>query len=343
MVNNPYLGKKIEFHVLQSFPVNCLNRDDVGSPKTAIVGGVTRARVSSQCWKRAVRLKMQELGIKLGIRTKNLSEILAKKCIKNGAKEEDANKVADKISSSLTEKTLMFFSEIEAEAFAEYAKDCNFDHSKINDKEVIKIAKKVLNPSMDGLDIALFGRMVASAPELQLEAAASFSHAISTHKVSNEIDFFTALDDFSDKQGSAHMGTLEYSSATYYRYISLDLGQLYDNLNGVEISKAVEVFTKALFLAVPGAHQKTLSAYCSWEYAKILVRKGQRLQASFEKPIKERGNGYLQESINSLNSFLEKKEHQFGSLFQKIDDLTFGENSELNIDLICNKLTEHLR
>ena len=58
---------KIEFHILQSFPVSCLNRDDVGSPKSAMIGGVNRARVSSQCWKRQVRLAMHEFGIKLGI------------------------------------------------------------------------------------------------------------------------------------------------------------------------------------------------------------------------------------------------------------------------------------
>jgi CRISPR system Cascade subunit CasC len=47
--------KLIELHILQSFPVSCLNRDDLNTPKTATFGGVQRARVSSQCWKRAIR------------------------------------------------------------------------------------------------------------------------------------------------------------------------------------------------------------------------------------------------------------------------------------------------
>ena len=51
----------VDFHVLQTVPPSCVNRDDTGSPKTAIYGGVTRARVSSQAWKRAMRLKFQDI------------------------------------------------------------------------------------------------------------------------------------------------------------------------------------------------------------------------------------------------------------------------------------------
>ena len=77
-------SKKIEFHILQSFPVSCLNRDDVGSPKTAVIGGVTRARVSSQCWKRAVRLSLRDLGVKLGLRTKKIEQTLTEILINKG-------------------------------------------------------------------------------------------------------------------------------------------------------------------------------------------------------------------------------------------------------------------
>ena len=69
---NELKGYRIEFHILQSFPVTCLNRDDVGAPKSAMVGGVTRARVSSQCWKRQVRMELQKLGVKTALRTKQV-------------------------------------------------------------------------------------------------------------------------------------------------------------------------------------------------------------------------------------------------------------------------------
>lgn len=90
--DNPFTKIHIEFHILQSFPVTCLNRDDVGAPKTAIVGGSTRARVSSQCWKRSVRFAMQEFGIKLAIRTKLIDTLIVKACLKEGATQEQADR-----------------------------------------------------------------------------------------------------------------------------------------------------------------------------------------------------------------------------------------------------------
>lgn len=103
-----------------------------------------------------------------------------------------------------------------------------------NDKGLSSGLKKHMKnrpkPGMDGLDIALFGRMAAQGPYMNMQAACCFAHAISTHRVSNEIDFFTALDDLKDEPGSAHMGSLEFNSATYYCYISLKLGQLAENI-----------------------------------------------------------------------------------------------------------------
>jgi len=78
--NNPFNGQRVEFHILQSFPVTCLNRDDVGAPKTAMVGGTTRARVSSQCWKRQVRLALHEMGLKQGTRTKLIADLISAEC-----------------------------------------------------------------------------------------------------------------------------------------------------------------------------------------------------------------------------------------------------------------------
>src|SRR5690606_22725177 len=150
------------------------------------------------------------------------------------------------------------------------------------DKDLAKVAKKALNPAVDALDIALFGRMVAKAAEMNVEAAASFSHAISTHKVSNEVEFFTALDDLQTEPGSAHMGSLEFNSATYYRYISLDLGQLAQTLGEDDMTRAVEAFTNALFVAVPNARQTTQSGASPWEFSRVLLRRGQRRQVPFE-------------------------------------------------------------
>ena len=341
-MNNSYRNTRIEFHILQSFPVTCLNRDDVGAPKTAIVGGVTRARVSCQCWKRQVRLAMHELGVKLGIRTKKAEEIFTRACQQAGASESEAAACGKKIADQLSDDTLLFVSDSEAEAFAAYAQELAFDDSKIKDKELAKVAKKALTPAADALDIALFGRMVAKAAEMNVEAAASFAHAISTHKVSNEVEFFTALDDLQDEPGSAHMGSLEFNSATYYRYISLDLGQLAQTMDADDLKKAIAAFTQALFIAVPNARQTTQSGASPWEFARVLVRKGQRLQVPFETPVKAREGGYLQPSIDSLKAYLDKKEKLAGSMFGKLAAYEWGENDDYSIDDLVADLQSHV-
>ncbi len=207
-------------------------------------------------------------------------------------------------------------------------------------KEVAEIIGKP-NFEVDGLDIALFGRMVAQAASMNVEASASFAHAISTHKVTNEVEFFTALDDEMVKNniaGSGHMGSLEFNAATYYRYISLDIGQLWENLGGIKIPEAVEAFIKALYLAVPGARQTTQSGASAWEYAVVNVRKGQRLQVPFETAIRQKDGGFLNPSKEYLNEYLTKKEKLAGSLFGKIATYQFGDNDAFSIDHLIDSV-----
>jgi CRISPR system Cascade subunit CasC len=369
---NPLKNQRIEFHILQSFPVTCLNRDDVGAPKTAIVGGVQRARVSSQAWKRPVRMAMHEFGVPHGTRTKLISRLIAKACEEKGATPQQAkacgdrtegafikksekqakkgNDAEDMETASTSEKTdtLLFLSPNEvsilANAFAE--KGFNPDEV-ITQKDQKKQAKQVadligkVSEAIDAVDIALFGRMVAQAAELNVEAAASFSHAISTHKVSNEVEFFTALDDCATEPGSAHMGSLEFNSATYYRYVSLDLGQLWQTLAGQNLTEAVENFTKALFVAVPTARQATQSGASPWGFAKVLVRKGQRLQVPFETAIKAKDGGFIQPSIEAMTSYLAKQEKLHGSLFGKQAEYIYGEDENFSIDDLVAALKQH--
>lgn len=343
-MSNAYTNIRIEYHILQSFPVTCLNRDDVGAPKTAVVGGVTRARVSSQCWKRQVRLAMPAFGIKLAARTKQAETLFVRACLEAGADEASAQACGKKIAELLIDDTLLFISDSEARAFAEHARELEFDVAKLKDKELAKIARKAINPAVDALDIALFGRMVAKAADMNVEAAASFAHAISTHRVSNEVEFFTALDDLQTEPGSAHMGSLEFNSATYYRYVSLDLGQLAQTLGEADLKKAIAAFTQALFVAVPSARQTTQSGASPWEFARVLVRKGQRLQVPFETPVqKGREGGYLQPSIEALKGYLDKKEKLSGSLFGKLAGYDWGVDEEFSIDQLIAELQSHVQ
>jgi CRISPR system Cascade subunit CasC len=335
---NPYKNLRIEFHILQSFPVTCLNRDDVGAPKTAVVGGSTRARVSSQCWKRQVRLALHDFGVTLAVRTKKVSEMVAEEIVKLGATMEQATAVSAPIADALTKDTLHFFTVTEARAFAAYSREKGYDAKAIDVKEIQKIARNSFSPAVDGIDIALFGRMVAQAAELNVEAAASFAHAISTHKVTNEVEFFTALDDRQDEPGSAHMGSMEFNSATYYRYVRLDLGQLWQTLAGQSIPETLEAFVKALYIAVPSARQTTQAGASPWEFAKVLVRRGQALQVPFETAVRAENGGFLQPSIDSLKEYLAKKEKLSGSLFGKVADFTYGEDESFSIDNLVDSL-----
>jgi len=245
--------KLIELHILQSYPVSCLNRDDVGSPKTATFGGVQRARLSSQCLKRAVRLAATEESPTFfkGERTRLIITPLQERVTKHGidpALALEASKIlCDSLSTFdakaeekgvLKVKTMTMFSPLELDAIAasmaEILKDPSFGPIASEAKKREAQAKK-LKPAIeaakkaalkDAADIALFGRMVASDHSLTLEGAAMFSHAISTHKASNDVDYWTAVDDRQkddptvaeeDRAGSGGLGTnspLPHTTAT---------------------------------------------------------------------------------------------------------------------------------
>lgn len=333
-MSSKFTGRHLEFHILQSFPVSCLNRDDLGSPKSAVIGGVPRARVSSQCWKRAIRLKMHELGCPIARRTKYIVGAIQEKCKALGASPEQAYACGEWTAKAFTKTvkngisdTLFFISDSEIEKIArEFAAK---KYMEIKDKDLQKICKNAINPAHDGLDIALFGRMVANAADMNVEAAAAVAHAISIHKVDSDIDFFTAVDDCKsdEESGSAHMGNLEFNSATYYRYVSLDLGQLAETLKTEDIASAVEVFIKALFLAVPAARQATMTAAMPWNYAIVALRKGQRLQLPFNSPVKTSREypDLLQAGIAEMKKRYEAYKTLYGSMFGLECEIEFGE------------------
>jgi CRISPR system Cascade subunit CasC len=278
----------------------------------------------------------------LAVRTKHVASLFAEACRTAGANDEQAEACGTKLADSLSDDTLLFISDTEAGAFAHYASEHQFDAEKLKQKDLGKIARKALNPAVDALDIALFGRMVAKAPDMNVEAAASFSHAISTHKISNEVEFFTALDDRQTEPGSAHMGSLEFNSATYYRYVSLDVGQLAQTLGHEALNQAIAAFTRSLFIAIPNARQTTQSGASPWEFARVLVRRGQRLQIPFETAVRAREGGFLQPSIEALKTYLDKKERLSGSLFGKLACYEWGEDDNFSIDDLVTALQSHV-
>lgn len=339
--------KLIELHILQSFPVSCLNRDDVGAPKSATFGGVTRARVSSQCLKRAIRLYAKELCPDLfaGERSKLIVRPIAEAAVRHGSPVEKAEEASKKFCEGLATidesafknkgilkvKTLMFLSPSEREEIGkelatiiEQSKD-----AKTLEKKIKSAATKVQDAKLkDAADIALFGRMVATDHSLTVEGAAMFSHALSTHRADNDIDFYTAVDDRQgedptveeeDRAGSGMMGTLEFTSAVYYRYVGLNLGLLGDasHLGALSLEdrrKVVDAFLRATILAVPGARKNSMNAHTLPGYVLGLVKdKGQPLQLvnAFERPVTSKG-GLMDASIAAIKAHHEQLKITWG-------------------------------
>jgi len=349
----------IELHILQSFPVTCLNRDDVGSPKSATFGGVQRARVSSQSQKRATRLLFNEAhyGNQFHTeRTKLAHEGLVRILIEGGLSKASAEPLALEVLSRLVDKAgaakakadkngrmnmpaLVWLSPAQIQAAADAVianKELIEETSAANvgtDKAAKKTAEKALKDALkpvtkaihdagisDAADIAMFGRMVAADASLNVEGAAMFSHALSTHSNSNEIDFYSAVDDVKNQRGEAGdeasedagagmIGTLEFNSATYYRYVAINLDLLFDakHLGPIveqEKRKALLTdFIKAVLLAVPGARRNSMNgATLPIEVLGIRKDKGQPLQLinAFEKPVPSGKGGYAERSAKEM-------------------------------------------
>ncbi len=327
--------KLIELHILQSFPVSCLNRDDVGSPKSAVFGGVNRARISSQSLKRALREyakdHFKEAGWK-GERTKLIVQQLKDALQRHGITDQDsaeshARIIGDKLAKLDNKNknqvgTLTFLAPSEIEAIGQAVANELQENPKSKDyeKKLDKICKQAWLE--DGVDIALFGRMMASLPSLTLEGAAMFSHALSTHEHSNDLDFYAAVDELKDKKedaGAGMLGTLEFSSAVYYRYCAVNLDLLFDNdhlgkLDSDERKLVLSSFIRSTLEAIPGARKNSMNAHTRPGFVMGIGKsKGQPLQLvnAFEKPVRHR-NGLLQPSVEAMKAHHEEMKKTWG-------------------------------
>lgn len=351
----------IELHMLQSFPVSCLNRDDVGAPKSAIFGGAPRARVSSQCWKRAIRLRAQEdrehQGLFRGERSRRWVGELSSRLEDEGAPEasEKANLAIGYLASSeeAAKGSMVYLTPLQLQALANAIAEGRLEFKKGKKVTCSKgkgELKKILDTVADWADIAIFGRMVANDHTLTLEGAGLFSHAISTHRVSNEIDFFTAVDDRptpegeDESAGAGHMGTLEFNSACYYRYVGLNLTLLADEDHLGELppeqrKDVADVFLRATIEAVPVARHNSMFANTLPQYILGLHRSsGQPLSLAnaFEKPVLS-SDGLVDKSREALEAHYQELKSVYGIAAtehrvpgQPVGDLVTGLTDHVN-------------
>ncbi len=343
--------KLIELHLLQSFPFTCLNRDDVGAPKSAYFGGVQRARVSSQSWKRAIRERAFELAPEYFAGKRGLfhAETLRDKLIELGVDASKAQKESEKTIKALTSKkdekgkpTLLYLAPSEIETIAklmvEGCVDKKGKKKEATDDDIIKAVKDSLR--LDFADVAIFGRMVAAKATLTLEGAGMFAHALSTHEAANEIDFFSAVDDTkpTDDAGAGHIGVLEANSACYYRYIGLNVDLLFDEAHLGKVDEAdkkaaLATFLRAVLEAVPKARKNSMFGYSLPEYALGVVRNGQPLSLvnAFETPVTAgKDGGYLEKSIKALEKHRDKLNAIYGLDEQVGLEVKLSEDAPLN-------------
>lgn len=364
----------LELHLIQNFAPSNLNRSDTGSPKDCEFGGVRRARVSSQCFKSAMRKFFEQTNLapdNLAVRSKRLHELLIEKINERTKDEggfENADFAAEAILSlngiSLVEKSAENSDEEEistawvsksealaflgkenlnqivdfvvenkteagraAEIFKDYRtkkrieKDYKGKIAGKNKKELQGKEKKALGKDLsakiekilDGkraADLALFGRMLADLPTKNIDAASQVAHAISTHKVGVEFDFYTAVDQLrpDDTAGADMLGTIEFNSACFYRYLNVDTELLRSNLQEDDdlTAATIEAFISAAIEAVPSGKQNSMAANNSPSCVLAVVRKSGcwSLANAFEKPIRPtRENGLIEGSMLALDAY----------------------------------------
>ena len=331
----------IELHMLQNFAPSCLNRDDTNSPKECEFGGYRRARISSQCIKRAMRWdstfqKLMEANG--GVRTKQLIPEIAKQLKSKGVTTDKLSKLISDVfdeagisSDKKDERTdIIFFIDKASIDKMVGLFQSNLPSlekgSKDTKSEIIKKLGEILANSIKVPDIALFGRMLAIKPDkplgkmnLNVLAACQVAHAISTNRVNTEFDFYTAVDDLQPKEtaGAGMMGTIEFNSACYYRYANIDLKQLKDNLSGDEelARKTVKAFLKAAVNAIPTGKQTSMAAQNPPSFVFAVVRDSGAwsLANAFAKPVSSNSGDLVQNSISALVNYWGRLTKAYGS------------------------------
>jgi len=362
-------AKYLELHLLQNFAPSNLNRDDTGSPKDCEFGGVRRARISSQCLKRALReapVFTETTGVETALRTKRIKQQIRERLPEAKAADANAEPILDEVIRGLVSKldkdgertaVLLYMSERELQSIAdavvaEWAPLADEKGRANAMKELTKTLTKQFKGRTSAPDIALFGRMLAESPELNIDAACQVAHALSTHRVTMEMDFYTAVDDLNpdDSAGAGMMGFSSYDSACFYRYLRLDWDQLTKNLADDEglAQKTVAGFIRAAVEAVPSGKQNSSAAHNPPSLLVAVVRNGGMgwsLANAFERPVRPTvDSGFVEPSVKKLDEYWARLAAMYGTksvqhvsalgLDANLPLTTLAERQVANLDLL---------
>jgi len=304
------MSEFIQLHILTSYPPSNLNRDDLGTPKTAMMGGVRRLRVSSQSLKRAWRTSdafQEAFDGHLGSRTKEMGwqVYLA---LKEGKRLIDVIKDddADPVNPPVEEMDAVAWAQEIAGVFGKLKvpKEKENEDPEKKKKESLCVEQmvhfspeeiaaiddlitrlaasgekpsegdlKLLRDQCSAVDIAMFGRMLAANPSFNMEAAVQVAHAISVHKVAVEDDYFTAVDDLNrgeEDVGAGHVGQAEFAAGLFYAYLCINRDLLVENL-GNDTALADRTIRALVEAAVKVGPRGKQNSFASRAYASYLL------------------------------------------------------------------------
>lgn len=315
------MSRFIQIHTLTSYPPANLNRDDLGRPKTAVMGGVERLRISSQSLKRHWRTSdvfQAALAGHLGTRTRDVGRRVCANLMDKGVAEKKAKEWATAIAKvfgkveedSLLTRQLVFISPEEWDAIEALTETLVGEDRKPEEAEL-----KLLQANAGAADIALFGRMLSDAPNFNVEAACQVAHGISVHGVTVEDDYFTAVDDLNDEhddRGAAHIGETGFAAAVFYGYVCIDRDSLVKSLNDNEAlaDKTIGALIEAIARVSPKGKQNSFGshAYASYMMVELGKQQPRSLSAAFLAPISG--------PVDYLNSAVEALERHVGHFDQ---------------------------
>lgn len=296
------MSQFIQLHLLTSYAPANLNRDDLGRPKTAKMGGFERLRVSSQSLKRSWRVSElfeSAVGGHNGIRTRLIGKEAFKKFIEGGISEKDAKEWASSIANIFRKDQKKDVPEMKEIVFLSYA-----EKQRIDDVVSSCIASKtapsseallLLDNTTQSVDVGLFGRMLTgNNSDKGIDGVCQVAHAISVHSVVVEDDYFSAVDDLNesmDEFGAGHISESGFAAALFYSYICINKTQLIENLNGNEelANAAIRALTEAAVKVSPTGKQNSFAsrAYASFALAEKGQQQPRQLSVAFLKPIND--------------------------------------------------------
>jgi CRISPR system Cascade subunit CasC len=328
------MSRFIQLHLLVSYPPSNLNRDDTGRPKTAIVGDANRLRISSQSLKRAWRTSEEfetAMGGHIGVRTKEMGikifEALKAKNVDEKKAREWAKLIANQFGKLKSEKKTENNQDLHIEQLAHFSPEEQTSINKLIDEVATSGATPtekqllLLGKPKQAVDIAMFGRMLASKPAFNMEAAVQVAHAITIHKVAVEDDYFTAVDDLNngdEDSGSAHIGEAGFGAGVFYLYLCINRELLQKNLGDDKTltNQSLQALLNAVAKVSPTGKQNSFAsrAYAAYALAEKGDQQPRSLAQAFLKPVS--GTDMLERAVTELN----KRVNNFDKVYGKCAD-----------------------